>query len=238
MKGSFKLLTFEELNSTNDYLKTLAFEENLFVVAESQKRGRGRRGKNWISKKGKGIYLSGMFSLPSQEKISLLGVSFAVAVGSVVRSYIREAYLKWPNDVYVNGKKIAGILVETLRDRVIVGVGVNCYYLPEELKGLEVPATSFLAEGVNIEREKLLRELIESLICYKERLYEGDFSVSEFESMCPMIGRTVKVLEGQSSYLARVLGLDREGALVVEIDGVEGRRIGRIFSADVSIRLL
>ncbi len=238
MKGTFRILFVDEVDSTNEYLKRVPFEDALFVVADRQTKGKGRRGKNWISERGKGLYLSGMFSLPPLPYRSLAGLSFAVATISVIRRYVDKAYLKWPNDVYVNGKKLCGILVEVLRDRLIVGIGVNVSYGRDELSHLDVPATSLLAEGVKVDRRVLAEELAERLVLYKRKLCTGNFCVSEFEKFCPMIGKTVKIIDGKKSPLARVLGIDREGALIVEFDDEEGRRVGRIFSADVSVRIL
>ena len=238
MKETFRILFVDEVDSTNEYLKRVPFEEALFVVADRQTKGKGRRGKNWISEKGKGLYLSGMFSLPPLSYRSLASLSFAVATVSVVKKYISRAYLKWPNDVYVDGKKLCGILVEVLKDRLIVGVGVNVSYSRDELSHLEVPATSLLAEGVSVDRKVLAKELAEKIVLYKDKLYAGRFDVSEFEQFCPMVGKTVKIIDGKKSPLARVLGIDREGALIVEFDDEGGRRVGRIFSADVSVRIL
>jgi len=226
-----RLLHFKELSSTNDYLKTVPFEPFLAVAALSQTAGRGRRGRTWISQKGKGLYLSVMLP-PLRENLTLAGLAFGYAVYESLKELSPSFYLKWPNDLYINGRKVAGILPELLKDRLIVGVGVNLLYSREELSSLAVPATSLAAEGIEFNYDKLLNSLHLKIVKTYKLLKEGKFRVDLFEKACPLIGREIKVIEGEKVYNALALGIDREGALVVETP--EG--IKRLFSAEVSVR--
>jgi BirA family biotin operon repressor/biotin-[acetyl-CoA-carboxylase] ligase len=227
-----KLVFLEEVDSTNEYLKRVPFKENLFVVARRQTGGKGRRGKSWLSLPDKGLYLSGMFKPLYPKKSSLAGLAFGVAVLKALSAFGEGFYLKWPNDVYVNGKKVAGILPENLSDRLIVGVGVNVFYTEKELKSVSHPATSLLLEGIRCDIGELAQKVSQNLILYYEKLREGTFDVKEFESFCPMIGREVTVLENGFCYTGKALGIDREGYLLLEKDG----KIKRLFSAEVSVR--
>ena len=227
-----KILFLEEVDSTNEYLKRIPFQHGLFIVAKEQTKGKGRRGRCWLSLSGKGLYLSGLFEPLHPKRSSLAGLAFGVAVLRVLREFKSGFYLKWPNDVYINGRKVAGILPENLSDRLIVGVGINVSYTLEELHGLSHPATSLLAEGIRCDIKELALRVSQEIFLYYERLKEGAFNVKEFESFCPMIGKEVTVLENGVCYTGKVLGIDREGYLLLERDG----EIKRLFSAEVSVR--
>ena len=228
-----RLITVPEVDSTNEYLKRVPFESHLFVRAEAQTAGRGRRGKSWLSLKGKGIYLSGMFPALKAELVSVAGLAFGVAVVRALRTLSDAFYLKWPNDVHINCKKVAGVLPENTSDRLVVGVGVNISYGPEELSAFEYPATSLLAEGIDCDTESLTTALVNEISAYYLRLTAGDFSVKEFEDYCPMLGKEVVVLKGALRVRGRVLGVDAQGYLIVE--GESG--LMRLHHGDVSVRL-
>ena len=128
-----KLVVFDELDSTNRTAKELAAagaEEGTIVIARTQTHGRGRFDRVWQSPEG-GVYLS-MILRPTvpAEKTSLLPFVAALALSTTLESYGVHAAIKWPNDVRVNGKKIAGILLESevkgqTVNYVVIGVGVN-----------------------------------------------------------------------------------------------------------------
>ncbi len=227
-----ELLLLEEVDSTNEYLKRVEFRESFGVVARLQTGGKGRRGKNWLSLKDRGIYLSVMFSPLPPSVAPLSSLAFGVAVCTVLRELRDVFYLKWPNDVYVKGKKIAGILPESLSDRLIVGVGINLIYTEEELKPLNPRATSLLLEGIPFDRMELIEKLWKSMYNYYTKLKEGTFTVKEFEELCPMIGKEITVVRNGETFSAVALGIDKEGALIVEKDN----KIYRLVSAEVSVR--
>lgn len=230
-----RLIFLEEVDSTNEYLKRVGFHHRLCVVAKRQTGGRGRRGKNWISKAGKGLYISFMF-FPVSSKISAISsLAFGVAVLKTLKGLDSKFYLKWPNDVYINGKKISGILPELLKDRLIVGIGVNLNYTQEELLQTDVPATSLLIEGLPFDREQLLEKLVFQVNSYYDKLVTGRFNVREFEENCPLIGKKVSVVEGNICYTAKALGIDADGCLIVQSNS--GGKVRRLFSANVSVRI-
>ncbi|WP_457681658.1 biotin--[acetyl-CoA-carboxylase] ligase [Thermovibrio sp.] len=226
-----KIEFLKEVDSTNLYLKRVKYEPFLAVVAKKQTKGRGRRGRSWLSEEEKGLYFSMMFP-PLKKNLTLTGPAFGYGVLRTLRKLSKEFYLKWPNDVYIRGKKIAGILPELLKDRLIVGVGINLKYKEEELSILSVPATSLYAEGIDFREEELIRELYKNLTKIYEELSLGKFKVEKVEKVCPLIGKEVKVIEGEKVYNATALGIDRDGALIVETEG----KVKRLFSAEVSIR--
>jgi len=226
-----RVLYFEELPSTNDYLKTVPFEPFLGVVALSQTAGRGRRGRKWLSERGKGLYFSVLFP-PLKRNLTLTGLAFGYAVYKTLTELSPSFYLKWPNDVYINGRKIAGILPELLKERLIVGVGINLLYTEKKLSNLTHRATSLFLEGIDFDYEKLVNSLHKNLVELYRKLERGEFSPALFEKACPLIGHEITVIEGEKVYNALALGIDKEGALIVETES----GIKRLFSAEVSVR--
>ncbi len=234
MKHISELLFLEEVDSTNDYLKMVPLKHGLCVVANSQTRGKGRRGKSWISLKGKGLYMSILFGKPENtDCLKLLSIASATAVVRVLRRFKSGFYLKWPNDVYINGKKVAGILPEILRDRVVLGIGINLYHSPQDLSNLDQPATSLLIENVSIGRKSLINLLLRSLDVYFDLLINGEFDVKEYEFFCPVKDKEIVVSSAKGSFEGKCLGIDRDGCLIVDT----GTSIKRLISSDVSIRV-
>ena len=167
-----RLLTFYDVTSTNDVAKMEAeqgAEEGLVVVAREQTQGRGRRGRGWVSRPGLGVYLSVVLrpQTPDAESIAILG---GVATAEVMRNFGLEGVtIKWPNDVLVNGRKIAGVLVEPRMGQgrvefAVLGIGVNVRHeaedWPDELKDI---ATSLLREGSDVECDAVISALLKSL---------------------------------------------------------------------------
>jgi BirA family biotin operon repressor/biotin-[acetyl-CoA-carboxylase] ligase len=224
-----EIVFLEEVDSTNDEAKRLPFKHGLCIVARKQRAGRGRRGRSWLSEAGKGLYASFILE---RLNLPIVSVAFGVAVLKTLKELDNRFYLKWPNDVYIEGKKVSGILVERTKDRLVVGVGINLSYGKEELQNLEKPATSLSAEGIEFNYNTLLKSLHKNVLELHARLKEGSFNPREFERECPLIGREVVVVRENERFRARALGIDTDGALIVERDG----QITRLFSGEVSIR--
>lgn len=121
---------FEELDSTNDYLRRkLDLQDYECVIANNQTKGRGKRGNVWISNKGAALF---SFSVPNdkEELMEKITIFMGHIVREVLKKYISEEnqkYLtfKWPNDIYYKNKKMCGILCEVIRNHIIVGIGIN-----------------------------------------------------------------------------------------------------------------
>ncbi len=133
-----KFLYFETLGSTQDYVKDLAAKGEvspIWVRAGSQNAGRGRRGRQWVSKPGN-LYASGLYPWDGTSVLKPLS-SFvvALAVAETLGAYIDpdKISLKWPNDVLVDGAKIAGILLEAGEGWIAIGVGINLEHHPQNL---------------------------------------------------------------------------------------------------------
>jgi len=146
---------FESLVSTNDWakkeLKVFPRDQLTLVTAAEQTRGRGQYGREWISPKGENLYASFCFFIDEhqQDPLSLTHV-LAISLAQVLEAHAVVCQIKWPNDLLVNGKKIAGILCETEHlpphFGVVIGVGVNINMREEELAKIGQPATSLSQE--------------------------------------------------------------------------------------------
>lgn len=162
---------FESLNSTNLWAKEHAasFERNqlTLVTADHQSGGQGRLGRHWLSPAGKNIYATYCFFVdPLRKDIGNIPQIMAIAAANLLEEQGFAPKLKWPNDLILNNKKVAGILTETQSFEdllfVAVGIGINVNMLAEDMASLERPATSLLIESNQpFEIEKLLRSLNE-----------------------------------------------------------------------------
>lgn len=173
---------FEELKSTNTYLKKLPAEEveqGMICLTDDQIQGRGQYERNWHSAPGKNLTFSLAFLPPSSERFHVLTLACALALVEQLNDSVSsngKACIKWPNDVLYNNKKIAGLLTETVFngnkfDRLVIGVGLNINQknFSDELADT---ATSIRKEiDKTIAREKYLSELL-SRIEYKYNMWQ------------------------------------------------------------------
>lgn len=189
------------------------------VVAEHQTEGRGRRGRSWVDAPGASLLVS-IVARPRLDAagVPLLSYAAGVAVAEALAGTTGLApRLKWPNDVLVGGRKIAGILLEHRSGVVAVGIGVNVgsRALPAELA---TSATSIALEtGTAGDREALLAALLPALDCWRGRLEADGFAAvrQRWLALTETIGRDA-VVDGLRG---RAVDLDVDGALVLEADG-------------------
>lgn len=140
-----------EIDSTNEFLKRnyKSFHDGAIVVAIKQTAGKGRMGRSWYSPEG-GLWYSVLFKPKIHINLHVYTKIFSIAIVEVLRKLKIKAYIKWPNDIYYNGKKLCGILSEavSVNDRVvaiIVGIGLNVNNdIPEELKNVAVSIKDIL----------------------------------------------------------------------------------------------
>lgn len=163
---------FDAIGSTNDEAFKLAQERGLaqfFVTAKTQSRGRGRRGRTWVSEIGN-LYVSLFLKAPaSPECCAELSFVAAVALYEAISDCTHErsssCSLKWPNDILWNGSKIAGLLLEAREQsnemNVVVGMGVNCSHHPNDTP---YPASNFKSEGIDLTADQLFDVLKPRLI--------------------------------------------------------------------------
>lgn len=228
--------------STNDEATRLAREgapDGTIVVAESQTAGRGRQGRAWFSPAGRGLYVSVLFrpALP-MERIPLIPLATGIAVAEALAALgVRDIGLKWPNDVQLGGRKVAGILCEHLAGPVpnragvvIVGLGVNLGGVdedfPPELKPI---ATSVAAElGQPVTRTAVLGPVLAGLGPLLDALEQGEgLPWSRWQRFSVVEGREVRLDEAGGGVVhGRAIRVAEDGALVVRLaDGTEERHM-------------
>ena len=230
---------FTEIASTNTRARELAAvgaPEGEIVIAESQTDGRGRLGRRWESPAFSNLYLSIILrpELPPRAAPQITLTAAVALVETLAEFLLRPPAIKWPNDILVDGKKLAGILTEAACDAarveyVVLGIGLNVNYrvgtMPDELR----PRATSLADlsGEEVDRESVLVRLIQDLDrCYGE-LEEYGFEAlrSRWEAHFGLRGRLVRVALGDQTLTGRALGIDRQGALLVQDEHGQRRTI-------------
>jgi BirA family biotin operon repressor/biotin-[acetyl-CoA-carboxylase] ligase len=225
------LYLFGEVDSTSRALRDLARAgavEGTTVLAESQSDGRGRMGQPWFSPPGCNLYVSVLFRAESVPRhVGLFSFIASLAVADAVRDLGLLPTIKWPNDVLVKQKKVAGTLAECSiqGDRVefaVLGVGVNLNVTPEALSAAlgpaAVAATSLAAAlGKPVDRNAVAASYLNHLDLWARRFREEGARpiVDAWRDRDILTARRVEVRGGPGSYLGRVLGLDEEGHLLV-----------------------
>ncbi len=235
---------FEQTTSTNDVMEKLArdgVKEGVVVFAETQTKGRGRLGRKWISPERKGLWFSVLLrpQLRPQEATQLT-VASATALRRAIQSGTGlKPEIKWPNDILIDGRKVAGILTELSAEvdrvrHIILGIGVDvnleAVELPAELRKI---ATSLKIEtGEMVSRAELAVEILRELDFDYARICGGEFPAvaDEWEAGCVTIGKNVTVHLGDRKIRGRAESLDDDGALLLR---TEHGHLERIIGGDV-----
>lgn len=223
-----RTIKLERVDSTNLYAKNL--KEDVIVIAREQTAGRGTKGRSFSSLKG-GLYLTKVVhDLPfGAKELFRVMTDAAVAVCRTAEAFGLHPSIKWANDVFLNGKKVCGILIENVLAGTkiassSVGIGVNVNNpIPDELREI---ATSFSEEAG---REIPLDEVEEVLLQSLERQY----SLEEYRSYLHFLGKKITIHTGEESFEGIAKDVDEIGRLLVEREG----KISAYAAAEVSIRL-
>lgn len=216
----------EETGSTNADLARYGKEPGQVLVAEAQTSGRGRMGRTWSAPPRSGLSFSVL--LPQEDSVTRLGwlpLVAGVAVVSALRGFaevegverggMAGAVLKWPNDVLVGERKLAGILAQRTEAGVVVGIGLNVSLRPDELP---VPtATSLAIEGSPTDRDPLLRAILRELAARHEEFGAEEASLrAAYRELCATLGRHVRVeLPGDEILTGTATDIEEAGRLVV-----------------------
>jgi BirA family biotin operon repressor/biotin-[acetyl-CoA-carboxylase] ligase len=229
---------FASVGSTNDEAKTLAragAPSGTVVWADEQTAGRGRRGRVWRSPPGN-LYLS-LIARPdcAPAQAAQLGFAAALALGDAIAGLGLSPSYKWPNDVLLNGRKLAGILLESEMtaggglDFVVIGVGVNVAIAPG---GIEYPATSLAAACVATTPADLLAAFTRHFANWQQRWREEGFAPlrTAWLAAASGLGDEILVRLARQTLCGRFLDLDADGALLLGAAGGH-RRIaaGEVF---------
>ena len=238
---------FQETTSTNDVIEKLArdgVKEGVVVFAESQSKGRGRLGRRWISPLRKGLWFSVLLrpDLRPQEATQLM-IAGATALARAIRDETGlSPEIKWPNDILIKGRKVAGLLTELSAELdqvnyIILGIGVdvnlNASDFSAEFRKL---ATSLKIEkGHSIDRASLAAAVLRELDADYARITAGHFEAvsDEWEELCSTLGRNIGIRIGDRVLQGRAESLDSDGALLLR---TQHGRLERIIGGDVTVK--
>lgn len=216
---------FDSIGSTNNEALAWATggaKDLSLVIADEQTAGRGRLDRKWFTPKGTALAFSLILRPSAAEKPHLtriIGLS-ALAVTDALRTRGLVAQIKWPNDVLLNGRKVAGILVESVWsgeevDCAVIGVGMNVLKgaVPSE-ELLLFPATSLEESlGPTVEREKILHDILAGIIALRPHLSTDSF-IASWEKALAFRGEQIQVEQGDGSLdRGKLLGLEPDGSL-------------------------
>jgi BirA family biotin operon repressor/biotin-[acetyl-CoA-carboxylase] ligase len=216
------LVYLRETGSTNDRARELALggaPHGTVVVAEQQTAGRGRQGRTWTSPPGAALTLSAVVRA-SRDKLALLPFATALAVCETAEEVAPvRCEVKWPNDVWIEGRKTAGILIETRLQEgwAVVGIGLNVDTAADEFPAeLRETATSLrVATGGGIDREAALAALFDRLRVWTDELDHGEQVLSAFRERDALCGRTITWTKDGREMSGEARGIEEDGTLVV-----------------------
>jgi BirA family biotin operon repressor/biotin-[acetyl-CoA-carboxylase] ligase len=232
----------DEVDSTNSVLLTSKdFNQNgTVLLAEYQSKGRGRKEREWVSNSGQNLTFSILLKENLNENtINLINFGASLAVAQAIENLFQlDVELKWPNDVLVGKKKIAGILLESTSkgnkiNKVVVGIGVNVNQ-PNFPGKYEIQPTSIRREfKLPVSREKLLSELLNIYESILELVVDDPNKIlNDWRERCKMIGEKIKIVEGEKIRTGVFEDIDQNGYLILKV----GDKREKIHHGDVSLR--
>lgn len=233
------------IDSTNNYLLRRLpnqLSQGQVCLAEFQSAGRGRRGRQWISPFGSQIYLSIYWYLEQGLSAAMgLNLVTALAVSDAIYSVTNiQVQLKWPNDIYLNGVKLAGILIDLEGQALepchsIIGVGLNLDMPEQAAEQIDQKWTDLQSQSKSkIDRNKLSAQLIHHLL---KRLHQHQNEgllgmLDEWHTQDFYLNKRVKLLTGERITKGICRGVNNQGALMLEVDG----QVKPIYGGEVSLR--
>lgn len=239
-----KVYYFDSVDSTQNFATNIAKNQDEFgsvVIAESQTLGKGRLGRKWISPKG-GIWLSVILQ-PSFDisKITLIPFAVAVALSDAIEKSLKiKTELKWPNDLTIHGKKVAGIIIDasiesTRVESVVVGVGINFKINPKEIENKiknKTYGVETLIKKDNTKPAKLVKVFLEELENILESLENNKTQsiINQWTKKSSTIGKQITVNSSGTKTSGKAIKIDRDGTLVIK----QGSKTSWITSGDVS----
>lgn len=231
------------IDSTNQYLldRIVTLSSGDACVAEYQQAGRGRRGRKWFSPFGSNLYLSMYWKL-EQGPAAAMGLS--LVIGIIMAEVLQklgaaDVRVKWPNDLYLKDRKLAGILVELTGKtgdaaHLVIGAGINLRMREPSADSIDQGWINLQEAGVNIDRNQLTATLLTELrLALRQFEIDGLAPfISRWRSLDNFIDRPVKLLIGEQEIHGIERGIDQQGALLLEQDGVIKPYIG----GEISLR--
>lgn len=219
---------FDTVTSTNDIAKALAKSgatEGTVIVANHQSAGRGRMGRSFMSPEGTGLYMSIVLrpSLPPEKSLLITTAAAAAVAVTAEKHSSAVAKIKWVNDVYMRGKKVAGILTEgqicgESLDFAVLGIGINLT-APKDGFGELDKIAGAVFKNDEFDKAAFLKDVLDTFFSYYKKLEEKPH-YRDYVSRDMLCGKTVSVIRaGEVLYNATALGIDRNFALMIEHGG-------------------
>ncbi|OGT36493.1 MAG: biotin--[acetyl-CoA-carboxylase] ligase [Gammaproteobacteria bacterium RIFCSPHIGHO2_12_FULL_37_14] len=219
---------FERLSSTNDYLKLLDHSGNPRIcLAEQQTHGRGRLARRWHSPFAQNIYFSCIYYFEKDiSELAGLSLIVSLAVVTMLKHFqLSDVQIKWPNDVFYNGQKLSGSLIEIEAEthgicRAIIGIGININMLNDQGGNISQEWTSMrIITKQYMDRNKICALLIDTLFAYLKKFSTHGLSIfqHEWQSVDLLFNKIVNLKNGTQDYTGRVTGINHLGNLLLEI---------------------
>ncbi len=224
-----KILLYKATSSTNDVAWEYAANgdnNGLCIFAEQQHAGRGRRGNKWLSAPGAGILCS-ILLLDMDDAGEMLTLTAAVAVAETIGKRLAlEAKIKWPNDIFLNGRKVAGLLVESRPGRggvdYVLGIGINCHQGRAffENAQLDNPATSLDIEtGLTVDRNRLACDLLNALDRWLNVMRtDTDSVIAGWTAAASLLGHHVVLEYNRRRFAGNCTGIDPARGMILQLD--------------------
>ena len=224
---NFDIKIFDTLSSTNDFAKELInsnrFTNGTTIIANSQTSGRGRFARTFFSPANTGIYFSAILekSLPIKD-VSLITLICAIAVCRAITKLTNfNLQIKWINDIYLNSKKICGILIENICDfnnmkskAIVAGIGINIF-TENFPKDIQDKAGSIMYNKLS--RNKLISEILNNLFDLSEDVYNKEI-IEEYKSLSLVLNKEISYKKDNKTYTATAIDINDSGNLVVKND--------------------
>jgi len=218
-----KVIVLERVSSTQDIARELV-EKNApggtVVLAEVQSQGRGRHGRRWYSTAGLDL-LASVILYPRFSNLTVVSLTLGVAIAIAIRNFTGiRAFVKWPNDVIVHDKKVAGVLAERAGTSLIAGIGINVNQV-EFHESVAGSASSLLVEtGKEVDRASFTCEVLRQIDRYYLMLRGEGFSPvrEELKHLSSVLGGQVAVFFNGKTVRGQAIDVDESGALVVRVD--------------------
>ncbi len=239
-----RIYSFDSIDSTNTFARSLKEDDcpnGTLVIADEQTAGKGRQGRQWQAQKGKNLLFT-IVTRPlfDHDKIRLIPFAAALAAADGIEQETTSAVeCKWPNDLLIAGKKIAGMLIETTTQNdavmhVILGIGINVNQteFPGDIK--EKATSLKLHSQQEINRIRLLCAVLAELEYRFDQLrhFSAQMLLDEWKQRATMLGSEITLVEHRTSIQARAIDVAPSGALVIE--EMNGMR-REVFAGDVTI---
>ncbi len=232
----YKIAVRNSVTSTNTIMKEHAVKENCefnVLVASKQTAGRGRMGRSFYSPAQSGVYMSVALRNEENENPLLITTDAAVCAARILEKMSgKKAYIKWVNDIYVDGRKVCGILTEGVGKYAILGIGINVLppkgEFPDDIK--DRAGAVFEKKKPHIREDVIINFLQEFMNIYKNR--QGETLLQEYRKRSMIIGKEILILGTDEKAIA--LEIEEDYSLVVKKEN--GEKVN-LSSGDVSIKI-